>query len=293
MGLLPMDLDILPPSDDRVFKLILTSPEAKPALMDLISAILKRPVTDVLVRNNELPAGDTQEKAERLDVNCRIDDGSQVDLEMQASRIEEGSNGEHSNLKGKSIYYLCDLHSSQQSKGIPYDKLVRTYQVTFCSYTVFASRKEYVNTFSLRHDKDNELLSNAIGVIYVELSKLNEIQKKPVNDLTDLEKWAEFLEYADIPSQRERVNKIIESKEALQMAGELLMSISQDEKERAVFRSRKMYQTDMDSNLATAMDRGRREGRLDIARNMMKRNRPIDEIIEDTGLTREEVENLR
>ena len=112
MGLLPMDLDILPPSDDRVFKLILTSPEAKPALMDLISAILKRPVTDVLVRNNELPAGDTQEKAERLDVNCRIDDGSQVDLEMQASRIEEDTNGEHKNLKGKSIYYLCDLHSS-------------------------------------------------------------------------------------------------------------------------------------------------------------------------------------
>jgi len=84
MGLLPMDLDILPPSDDRVFKLILTSPYAKPVLMDLISAIIKRPVTDVLVRNNELPARDTQEKAERLDVNCRIDDGSQVDLEMQA-----------------------------------------------------------------------------------------------------------------------------------------------------------------------------------------------------------------
>jgi len=84
------------------------------------------------------------------------------------------------------------------------------------------------------------------------------------------------------------------------MAGELLMSISQDEKERAVFRSRRMYQTDMDSNLATATERGRREGRtegelvkaLAIAQNMMKRNRPIDEIIEDTGLTREEVENL-
>ena len=291
MGLLPMDLDILPPSDDRVFKLILTSPEAKPALMDLISAILKRPVTDVLVRNNELPAGDTQEKAERLDVNCRIDDGSQVDLEMQASRIEEGSNGEHSNLKGKSIYYLCDLHSSQQSKGIPYDKLVRTYQVTFCSYTVFASRKEYVNTFSLRHDKDNELLSDAIGVIYVELSKLNEIQKKPVNDLTDLEKWAVFLEYADIPTQREKVNKIIESKEALQMAGELLMSISQDERERAVFRSRRMYQTDMESNLATAEDRGRREGeakgraeeKVEIARKMKEMGFSNEQIQTITG----------
>ncbi|MCL1874191.1 MAG: hypothetical protein FWF85_08770 [Clostridiales bacterium] len=30
-----------------------------------------------------------------------------------------------------------------------------------------------------------------------------------------------------------------------------------------------------------------------IARNMLKRNRPIDEIAEDTGLTREEVEGLQ
>jgi len=51
MGLLPMEADILPPSDDRVFKLILTSPEAKPALMDLISAIIGRSVADVVVRN--------------------------------------------------------------------------------------------------------------------------------------------------------------------------------------------------------------------------------------------------
>jgi hypothetical protein len=78
-----------------------------------------------------------------------------------------------------------------------------------------------VNTFSLSHDKDNELLSDAIGVIYVELSKLDQIVKKPVNDMTELEKWSVFFEYADIPSQRETVNKIIESKEALQMAGDL------------------------------------------------------------------------
>jgi predicted transposase/invertase (TIGR01784 family) len=77
------------------------------------------------------------------------------------------------------------------------------------------------------------------------------------------------------------------------MAGDLLMSISRDEKERAVFRSRRMYQTDMDSNMATATERGRREGRLDIARNMMKDSESIDKIMRYTGLTREEVENMR
>jgi predicted transposase/invertase (TIGR01784 family) len=301
MSLLPMETDILPPSDDRIFKLILTSPNAKPALMDLISAIIKRPVVDVVVRNNELPAGDVDKKAERLDVNCKIDDGTQVDLEMQASHIKEDSDGEHKNLKGKSIYYLCDLHASQPSKGVRrYDKLVQTYQVTFCSYTVFPKRKEYVNSFSLRHDEGNELLSDAICVVYVELSKLNEILNKPVNDMTDLEKWAVFLEYADIPTQREKVNKIIESKEALQMAGELLMSISQDERERAVFRSRRMYQTDMDSNLATAEDKGRREGEAkgraesmaQVAQKMKNAGRPLNEIMEFTGLSAEAIKKI-
>jgi predicted transposase/invertase (TIGR01784 family) len=212
---------------------------------------------------------------------------------MQASRIQEDSDGEHKNLKGKSIYYLCDLHSSQPSKGLRrYDKLAQTYQVTFCSYTVFPNLPDYVNSFSMRHDTNNELLSDAIHVIYVELSKLGEIIKKSVDDMTDLEKWALFLQYANIPEYRETVNEVIQSKEALQMAGSLLMSVSKDERERAVNRSRRMYQTDMQSNIATAEDRGRREGALAIARNMFKRNRPIDEIIEDTGLTREEVENL-
>lgn len=298
MGLLPMDLDILPPSDDRVFKLILTAPEAKPVLMDLISSIIKQPVVDVVVRNNEIPPDNTEEKAERFDVNCSINDGSQIDLEMQASRIQEDSDGKHNNLKGKSIYYLCDLHSSQPSKGVRrYDKLARTYQVTFCSYTVFPNRKGYVNSFSMRHDEDNELLSDAIHIVYVELSKLDEIMKKSVSDMTDLEKWAVFFKYASEPTSRETVNKVIESKEALQMAGNLLMSISQDERERAVFRSRRMYQTDMESNIATAEDRGRKEGALDkalaIAKNLLSRNMPIDQIVEITGLTLEELESLK
>ena len=77
------------------------------------------------------------------------------------------------------------------------------------------------------------------------------------------------------------------------MAGNLLMSVSKDEKERAVFRSRRMYQTDRQSDLATAEDRGVQKGRMDVARNMLKRGRSIDEISEDTGLSHAEVTSLR
>jgi hypothetical protein len=42
--------------------------------------------------------------------------------------------------------------------------------------------------------------------------------------MTDLEKWAIFLRYSDVPKYRDIVNEIIESKEALKMGASLLMS---------------------------------------------------------------------
>lgn len=75
-GLIPMDAELLPPSDDRVFKLLLTKPEARPALINLLAAILERGVADVEIYANELPAEDVREKAERFDINCKLDDGS-------------------------------------------------------------------------------------------------------------------------------------------------------------------------------------------------------------------------
>ena len=297
MGLLPMGADILPPSDDRVFKLILTSPEAKPGLISLISSIIGRTVVDVALHPNELAPGDIEEKAERFDVNCKIDDGSQINLEMQASHMVEDLDGQHRNLKGKSIYYLADLHSSQPAKGLRrYDRLSRSYQITFCSYTVFPDFADYVNTFSMRHDRTGELLSDAIQISFVELSKLSTVLKKPISDMTALDKWSVFFQYASDPKYRETVNKVIESEEVLSVAGELLMSISQNERERAIFRSRRKFQTDLQSDLATAEDNGERRGRIEgkkeIAQNLLKMGFPLEQIVAATGLTQAEIEKL-
>jgi len=54
MPIFTMYDDILPPSEDYVLKAILTHPDAKPALMDLISAVIKHTVFDVQIRNNEI-----------------------------------------------------------------------------------------------------------------------------------------------------------------------------------------------------------------------------------------------
>ena len=93
------------------------------------------------------------------------------------------------------------------------------------------------------------------------------------------------------------------------MAGNLLMSVSQDERERAVFRSRRMYQTDLLSNLQTAYDNGVTQGlqqglqqdtengkmarNLEIVKNALLMNLSIDDISKLTNLSVQEIEKIR
>ena len=259
MAIIPMDEDILPVYDDRIFKATMTHPDAKPALIDLISTVIKRKVLDVTIRGNETPVTDVDEKNERFDINCVIDGGDQIDVEMQGSRIEE-FHTDHRSFINKSIYYLTDLHSSQKSKGVKYNDLVRTYQITFIAYTVFPKWRDYVSSVRLCRYPNGGQVSDQLNMIFIELSKLGEVLKKPAKDMTAIEAWAAFIAYADDPKKREVINEIIERREALAMASSVLREISKDEHERARLRSKNKFETDMTSNLLTAEARGEKRG---------------------------------
>jgi len=68
--IIPPDAEILPPSDDHIFKTLLTHPSATPVLIDVVSTVTGRNMVKAQVLNNELPVANSTEKSERLDVNC-------------------------------------------------------------------------------------------------------------------------------------------------------------------------------------------------------------------------------
>ena len=72
-----------------------------------------------------------------------------------------------------------------------------------------------------------------------------------------------------------------------------LMELSNDERTRLLYESRQLMEWDNHVREQGARAEGEKVKAFDIAKNMLKRSRPIDEIMEDTGLTREEVESLR
>jgi len=135
---------------------------------------------------------------------------------------------------------------------------VRTYQVTFSGYTVLPDRPDFVSRVSLRFP-NGEQLSDQVNMVIIELSKLDSVLKKPVEEMTPLEMWSIFFRYVPDVKYRELINRIIDIKKEIGMAAELLMSISKDQEERARFMSRKKFETDWTSNILTAEARGREE----------------------------------
>jgi predicted transposase/invertase (TIGR01784 family) len=270
---------ILPASDDGVFKVLMTHPDANAILRSVISSTIDIPVDSVSLRNNELAATDTQEKDQVFDVNCVTGNKEQIAVEMSSHAMEGDSHKNNFKLiRSRSVYELCYLHSTQPSKGINYDGLARSFQVVFCDYTVFTDKPDFIRRCTLK-DETGIQVSDDITLVFVELPKVKSVMKKAIADMTkmdqavkemtDMEKWAIFLGYFHHPKYSELVAAIIDSKEEIKMASQLLTEISQDERQRALFRSRRIAERDREHFRVTVLNEGIEKGKKENAQELL------------------------
>jgi predicted transposase/invertase (TIGR01784 family) len=288
MAIIPPDADILPPSDDRIFKTVLTHPHAERVLIDVVSAATGHNIVKAQVQNNELPVKDIKEKSQRFDVNCTVIDNNgkerQINVEMQGSLLYEIPD-DNMNFKSKYAYYGMDLFTSQPSVGVDYADLMQTYQITFCNYTVFPDRQDFVHEVALRFP-DGEVFCDLFRIVVIEMSKLDYTLNKRVEDLTAIEMWGLFFGHAQDPRYRKIINNIIKTKEEVGMATELLLEVSQDAEERARIRSQKKFLTDETSNRITLQkirEKSKAEGAVAVL-ELLNQGVPIDEIKRRMGL---------
>ena len=317
---------ILPPSENGIFQTVLTLPESAPALLGLLSAVLGREIKKVTLRNNDAPSRDKDAKREEYDINCVVDgeDGDQCDVEMQASPMEgDSGRNDHRNIKWRSAYNLCDLHANQSGRGLRYGNFVRSYQVMLCNYPVFAYDHALVERFTLRNPNGKELC-DAVTAIFIDLAMAEEIARKSAYRMTKIEMWSVFFALADKPEHGALIAEITKQTEEIAVAYETLIGISQSPEERARFRSRRKWLQDREHEHAVWKDegraegeakgraegeakgraegeakgraegeaKGRAEGRADVARNALKVGMSVADIMNITGLTREEIETL-
>jgi predicted transposase/invertase (TIGR01784 family) len=115
--------------------------------------------------------------------------------------------------------------------------------------------------------------------------------------MTALEMWALYLRHANNPKYTKLIAEMINSREAIATTNSVLLNISQDERQRANYRSHRIFLQDQEHNLSIArkegLEEGLEEGKKAVARSLLAMGDSIEKITKVTNLPREEIEKLR
>ena len=281
---IPKDRNLLDPKKDSIFKTLFAGEgeSSKIALKSLVTAIIGYEPESVEVINNELPKEMDEAKDIRLDLQCKMEDGSRIDVEIQTCPGDD-------DLQIRSLYYGCRMLSGIDTKGKSYKKLPKIYQVMFTDFRLFKESDDYMQCFCMKSG-DIEL-TDRLQIIFIQLPLFKE-EASEIKNLSDIEKWIIFLRDSTDKDKRDLLNRIMATNKGIKEAGALLMTISKEEREWAINESIYKGQMDRQSELLSSFEKGKEEGKTEVARGMKEKNLPVEIITEITGLTAEQVAAL-
>jgi predicted transposase/invertase (TIGR01784 family) len=242
---------------DSVFKAAFTAdcPASRKALRSLISACIGRDLEVITVIANEPPSQDTRDRQIRYDIRVKFDQGELANVEMTLHP------GGFEPLRFE--YYGARLHTTQEFRGLNYGNLFPAWQINFVSTRRIFPDEWFFHHFEY-YDKERHIsLGGRTHILAVELEKVEGFTVKPVEGLSAVERWALFFRYAADPERRELINGIMDKEEGIAMAGEMILTVTQEEIERARQDTAVMIELDWNSYMAEAREEGLAQGKAE------------------------------
>ena len=285
------EVDMLPLSNDYVFKRIFGKGGNEKILKSLLEAILKINIQKIEVKNPEIPKEAIDEKLSILDIKAEINENTIIDVELQV--------GNTTALERRLVVYNAKLIAGEIKVSEKYQKAKDTIVICIINDNV-VKRNAYLSLAMLKYEKTEEIryvnmgygkeeyLTDMVKYYIIELPKFK--KKKPkVADL--LEKWLYV-----IGGDRKMMEECKKENEEIKEAVEQLTQMSADEYERELYeireRSRLTYNTEMYEARRKGIEEGKKQDRKEIAKKMKEKGTDITYIIEITGLTEEEIKEL-
>ena len=284
---------LLPITSDYVFKRVFAYEGNEDVLKDLLEAILKIDIKSLKVRNPEILGQTKESKKIILDIKVKLEDGTKVDVEMQAKN--EG------NIEERGTTYIGELIAEELNSGEVYRNLNKVIFIGILNFNYYkrnsyhniarfkfeeTNKEEYVN---MGYTKEDREASRYMEMHFIELPKF---KKKNPNMDSKLNQWLWlFSGEGEKMKMAEKKNKKVEK------AMKTLEKLSMDPKEREIQRSIYLGEFFQRIRETKAEERGKQEGEkeksIEIAKNMLKRNFTLEEVIDITGLTKKEIEKLK
>ena len=291
-------------------------------LNDLLKPQLKRPIVTVKTRNvaHNL-SGSKVSRTAIFDLHCKDDMGNLIEIEVQIRKLK--------NFRKRLAFYASEMVANQSEPGDDWNYDVKpTYVIAFARHKVFDDNR-IVHRAAVTDLETGAQFVDAYNFTTVELSKVPFFIKKKSDDLSkwfvdaynfttvelskvpffikkksdDLSKWLFFFRFLN--RLRELPAELDEKKFEHLTESSKVSNFSKEEFEAY----QKMYHEKWDHNVmvdgifeefadeinakvdAVASERVLDKTR-EIARKMKAKNRPVEEIVEFTGIPAEQIETL-
>lgn len=296
---------MLPLTSDIIFKAVFSRPGNEDVLKALLEAILDIEIKEVTVQNPELPVDFFDNKAGVMDIKVAINDDTVCGIEMQVKNLGD--------IDSRSTYYMSKTLSSEIKRGDDFKKVKKSIAINFLDFEFYqrnsyrsiahmkfekTKEEEYID---LGYEKEDEIATKDLEMHFIEIPKFVKKLPKP---RTKLEQWLYL-----IAGREEMLEGIEERVKEIEKAVDTLEQLSMDKQAWNLYESRDMAKRDYNTGMRNAEERGLNRGlaeglnkgikkgekknSIEIAKKMLKENMAESQIIRLTGLTENEINNLK
>ena len=268
---------------DFGFKRIFGTKPNKDLLINFLNALFEgfQVIKDVKYLNSEHVGDVFAERKAIFDVYCENERGEKFIVEMQ--------NAYQKYFKDRSLFYSTFPIREQAPKGADWNfKLERVYTVALLNFDL---KEEAFDQDDINHDvglldkKTHKVFNDKLSFKYVEIAKFDKTEDELV---TLYDKWLYVLKNLSRLDERpaalkEKVfTKLFEEAEIAKFTPTELKEYED---------SLKAYR-DVKNSIDTALEKGREEKAIQIAKKMLAAGMDIDTIINMTDLSKDEIEKL-
>ena len=281
---------VLPMTWDVMFEQIFISEEAMPLIECIISIFGDVNIEDVKGKvrllPNELKQASAKDTRSKSDI---IADYFKDEKNINKYIVEMNSS---QTMPWRNVFYAYKVAGSGIS--INDDKYVKAYDTILIDFNTFADNEnDLIEMITMRY-KTGKIFDDSTKIFEVNMAKAKDMsynyadkQEEQVAIICRM-----FMTTSSLELDKES-NKLMSKKDTEKLVSRA-KELSSDDGYIRLFNEEENYKELIrNTELAEAHEKGKLEGKLEIAKKCLEKNMNIDTIAELTGLSIEEIDNLR
>lgn len=283
-------MDKITPRVDLAFKKIFGVEENKDLLISLINSIVSKEdqVAELTLLNPYNPKNFKNDKLSILDVKAKSVDGKRFNIEIQIS--------DEADYDKRALYYWAKLYTEQLKVAQDYSTLSKAIGIHILNFTSIPNVTKYHNVFHIVEKDSGLLYFKDLELHTIELNKFTDNSYEELPDIlkkvkNSLDMWTAFLTRHDLLN-KDNLPKELDNV-ALKKALTVLDVMNFTDEEREAYEDHLKWLRIEANTLKKQLEKGRVEGIIAIAKEMLLNNEPMEKIIKYAKLSKSQIENLK